>query len=246
MASVSDKKKRRQVIILIILTIVLIAMAFWQYLMSPLLEEKSELQEQVSANEDKLTEMNNEILVAMGYERDIETTLSQISEETAELYPVMDNEDADMLLLSEINRCGLSAAVLSVSGGEAEASGSTVGTSTTATETGVGKITAVYQVTGSYAQFVNFVAAMNKLPSVIIEDFTAAAAQEQTETYTVSASGASTDTVVTPASESSLTMQLSLSVYMYETPTIPETFAIVEESETAEAGTDESGYDDYL
>lgn len=246
MAAVSDRKKRRQIIILVILTIILVVMAFWQYLMSPLLEEKSELESEVAANEDKLSEMNNEILLAMGYERDIETTLSSISEITADLYPVMDNEDADMMLLSELNKCGLDAMSLSVGSADSQSKSSSVSTTTTATDTGISQITAVYSATGSYAQFVKFVAAMNEKPSVIIESIQASAAETESETYTVSPAGVNTSSTVTPASEEELAMELTLCVYMYEQPIIPDTFVIVEDSETEEAGTDESGYDSYL
>lgn len=233
----SEKKKRNQVILLVILSAVLLVVVYWQYLLSPLLTSCDELDEEIFDNEMLLSDMQSEIISIPGYERDIEDTFSRISEKTAELYPVMNTEDADMMLLSGMSSSGLSASSLSVSSASAgdEKDGSD--------NTGVYIITAVYNAKGSYSSLLRFVSRVNDMPAVVISSVSGTAEASEDKSYTVTAGEALSDLTQTPASERDMTFEITVQVYMYSAPDIPEHFD-EPASQTLEAGSDERP--DYL
>ena len=214
----SEKKKRRQVALLVILSAVLLAVVYWQYLLSPTLTACDELEEEIFDNETRLTDMQSEIIAIPGYKRDIGDVLSRIDQGTAELYPVMNTEDADIMLLKSMNSSGLSASSLFVSAaaaGENDEDGSS---------TGVYIITAVYEANGSYSSLLNFISRVNDMPAVVISSITGSAEAPEDTTYTLGTGGAQTEMKNTPASEKSMTFELTAYVFMYEAPEIPEHF----------------------
>ena len=234
----SEKKKRRQVVLLVVLSAVLLAVVYWQYLLSPTLTACDDLDEKISDNETRLADMQSEIIAIPGYERDTEDVITRIGESTAELYPIMNTEDADIMLLKSMNSSGLSASALSVSAspaGENDGDGES---------TGVYIITAVYEAAGSYSSLLNFIARVNGMPAVVISSITSNSAASEDKTYTPGAGGARTDVNNTPASEESMTFELTAQVFMYEAPEIPEHFD-EPPSQTLEVEVD-AGLDDLL
>lgn len=217
----TEKKKRDQITLLIILSAVLLAVIYWQYLLYPMLTSCDDLTESIQDNETQLAEIQGEIMSIPGYERDISTSLEKISAMTAELYPIMNTEDADILLLSRISASGMSAETLSI--GFEEISGKSTDF------TGIYRITADYSAKGSYAQLISFIDSLNEMPAVVINSVTGTASEKD------NSSSASTDNAETAAaSENDMEFQLSISVYMYQAPEIPEHFsaAVSEEADS--------------
>lgn len=233
----SEKKKRSQVLILIVLSAVLAAVIYWQYLLSPTLTANSELEDEIANNQDRLADIQSEMMAMPGYERDIEDTLSRISAATAELYPIMNNEDADIMLLSSMAESGLSANSLSVDS-------ASLSTEEDAVNTGVYVITAAYEATGSYSALLSFISKVNDMPAVVISSVSGTAAEVEESAFVVGGGSAQTEVKKTPASEKNMTFEITAQVYMYQAPEIPEHFDEPDpETLEVDLGTD---VDDYL
>lgn len=238
----SEKKKRNQVVLLVILSAVLLAVVYWQYLLSPTLTACDDLDNEIFDNETRLADMQSEIMAIPGYERDVDDTIARISEITADLYPVMNTEDADLMLLKSMSSSGLKASSLSVTA--APAGGSGKESDEDGNSTGVSVITAVYEASGSYSSLLNFISRVNDMPAVVITSVSGAAQSNTDSTYTLSNAGAQTEIKDTPASERDMTFELTAQVFMYETPEIPEHFD-EPASQTLEVEVD-AGLDDLL
>lgn len=223
----TEKKKRSQITMLIILSAVLLAVIYWQYLLYPMLTSCDELTNDIQDNEMQLAGIQSEIASIPGYERDISASLDEISAMTGDLYPVMNTEDADILLLSRITASGMTAETLGIE--LEEISGKNA-------DTGVSRITAAYSAKGSYAQLINFVSSVNELPAVVINSVTGTA---------TSRDDTGTDGVSVPAGENDMEFQLNISVYMYQQPEIPEHFS-AEVSEEADSDSSVSDLDSLL
>lgn len=214
----AEKKKRNQVIMLIILSAILVAVVYWQYLLSPALTACDELSEEILDNEMRLSEMQGEIAAIPGYKRSAEDTLSRISEKTAALYPVMNTEDADIMLLNCMTSSGLNASSLSVSAEAAHTD------DRDAKDTGVYIITASYSAKGSYSSLLSFISKANEMPAVVITLLEGTASSDEEKSLIVSAGGAQSEIRQNPASETSMEFNITMQVYMYLAPDIPEHF----------------------
>ena len=234
----SERKKRRQVIILLALSVLLIGVVYWQYLLMPKLTACDELNSEIADNEDILADMQAEIIAVPGYERDRDDTLSKIGEDTAELYPLMNNEDADIMILGSMEKSGLTASSLSVVTAAAESSGKDPA------DTGVYVITASYEANGSYSALLSFISKMNELPAVSVGSVKASAAETENETYVVGNGRADTVKDTVDASENDMTFEITVRVFMYAAPEIPDHFAKSYDDNTS--GIQTGGIDDYL
>lgn len=241
----SEKKKRRQIIILIILSVLLLAVVYWQYLLVPKMTACEELSNEIADNEITLSAIQGKVLAMPGYERDIDEALANIDESTADLYPVMNNEDADIMLLQRMEKCGLNASSLSVTAAAAGADEKKK--STDDDNTGVYVITAKYEAHGSYTSLLSFISEMNKLPAAVITSMKGTSAASEEKTYTVGGGRAETNITKQSASETDMTFELSIDVYMYQPPEIPDHFDVQrgDTSDDADTGTD-TEISDYL
>lgn len=234
----TEKKKRNQITILIVLSAVLLAVIYWQYLLYPMITSCDELTESIQDNNTELAEIQSKIASIPGYERDISTTLDNLSEMTADLYPVMNTEDADIMLLSRLKSSGISAETLNITYEE-------ISDENGGEPTGISRITAEYSAKGSYAQLIRFISSMNGMPAVVINSVTGTASETNDKSFSVSTNGAETNTITTPASENDMEFQLNISVYMYQSPEIPEHFSAPVSSE-AEPDSSDSELDSLL
>lgn len=234
----AEKKKRNQVILLVALSAVLLAVVYWQYLLSPALTACDDLTEEIYDNETRLSEMQNEVAAIPGCKREIDDVISRISEKTADLYPVMNTEDADIMLLKSMTSSGLSAASLSVTF-------STDEESSTANDTGVYVITANYVAHGSYSSLLSFISKVNEMPAVVISFIEGTAVADEEKSLTIGGGGYQNNVQKTPASESSMEFNINAQVYMYLAPDIPEHFD-EPGPETLEINADSGNIDDLL
>lgn len=234
----SERKKRRQVIILLALSVLLIGVVYWQYLLMPKLNACDELNSEIADNEDILADMQAEIIAIPGYERDIDDTISKIGEDAAELYPLMNNEDADIMILGNMEKSGLTASSLSVVTAAAESSGKEPA------DTGVYVITASYEASGSYSALLSFISKMNELPAVSVGSVRASAAETENETYVVGNGKADTVKDTIDVSENDMTFEITVRVFMYAAPEIPDHFAKPYDDNTS--GTQTGEIDDFL
>lgn len=235
----AEKKKRNQVILLVALSAVLLAVVYWQYLLSPALTACNELTEEIYDNETRLSEMQNEVAAIPGYKREVDDVISRISGKTADLYPVMNTEDADIMLLKSMSSSGLSAASLSVTAASADADGKN------ARDTGVYVITANYVAHGSYSSLLSFISKVNEMPAVVISSIEGTAVANEEKSLTIGGGGYQNNANKTPASESNMEFNITAQVYMYLAPDIPEHFD-EPEPETLEINVDSGNIDDLL
>ena len=234
-----SKKQKNQLIFLAVLTAALVVVMYWQYLIVPLNTAIEELEEEIESNQMAAIEMNMEISTIADYEEMNEVLTAKLTEETKDLFPIMNTEDADIMLLNYIKKSGLSASTLQVSSNISEQQ-----------ETGVYIITASYEAKGSYAQLLSLIKSINAEPAVVFTSINAAAQSVSESTLVIAPDGPQTVTGEKPASEEDMTFILDLAVFMYEAPVIPDYFSDIsgsgdETEETGEAGLLD-GASDYL
>lgn len=220
-----NKKQKNQLILLVILTVALVIVMYWQYLIVPINNECEELKTEIEALEDEHLDMMMEIASVYSYKEEIAAHEAAIAKHTEKLFPLMNNEDADIMLLGYIKECGLHASTLSVS--------NTLGGEVTS---GVYSITASYEAEGSYAQLRKLIEKINAEPAIVILGVSAIADGDTEDVVTMTENGPVTDSNLIPASEDEFSITIELQVFMYEAPVVPEHFDVVSEGETFEAG----------
>ena len=223
-----NKKQKTQFIFLAVLSVVLVIVIYWQYLLSPIMKECGELSSSIDENEIQL--MNTMMTIGdMSVDIDEnEALLKSIAEQTADLYPIINTDDADIIILKYISDCGLSASTLAIASSEPSAAG-----------TGIFTINAEYGVSGSYKQLRALIEKLNTEPAICITGIAAAAEGKRTEVLEITHDGPATVTHEEPASEENMDVVLAISLYMYEAPVIPEYFK-------PEAKDDEDGIDEFF
>lgn len=217
MAKVS-KKQKTQFIILGILSAALVVVIYWQYLLSPIKTECEELQSTIEDNEMLQMSVMLEVASINSLIDDNEALMKSLETRTADLYPVMNTDDVDIILLKYIQDSGFEVSSLSI--GAEESTENAEGNSAT----GISTINATYSIAGSYKQLLSLIEKINTEPAVIITAITASSEEESEQVFEISADGGQNTTVTKPASEDNLTLEISFCVFMYEAPEIPETF----------------------
>lgn len=221
-----NKKQKNQLILLVLLTVALVIVMYWQYLIVPINNECEELKTEIEALEEEHLDMMMEIASVYSYKEEIAAHEAAIAKHTENLFPLMNNEDADIMLLGYIKECGLHASTLSVSNtlGDEEVT------------SGVYSITASYEAKGSYAQLRKLIEKINAQPAIVILGVSAIADGDTEDIVTMTENGPVTEASIIPASEDDFSLSIEMQVFMYEAPVVPEYFDVVSEGETGEAG----------
>lgn len=225
----SSAKQKKQFIVLSILVVLLVGVVYWQYLLSPIISECDELESKIEENRFQQLDVVSDIAGIPVYEDKNGEIFEKLSAETEKLFPIITNENADILILGYLNKSGLNARTLVIS------SGAPVSVSENDEEeskdTGIRIITASYEARGSYSSLRKFIEMKNSEPAIYITGITAVTKDDDnTSAKDKTEFEAQSETV----NENDLLITIGISLYMYETPSVPEHFeASDKESETA-------------
>lgn len=216
-------KQKTQFIVLGVLSAVLVLILVYNFLLKPVLDDCSELKDEIEANDMLKWSQMEEISFIPTYEEEIGQAKVALEERTAKLYEPMNSEDADIILLKRLTDSGLKALTLSVTSAvplsELQPDEKYAPDSV---ETGVSVITASYEAEGSYSQLLSFIGLINSDPAVSVVSIEYSAAEEKKSSLVVGNGGFVNVAENNEVSEQQLTITVALDVYMFSPPVMPE------------------------